>query len=327
MNRSKTSLEFLAVLLVVLLLACDLSAQCGPNGCPTASRTLPLYQSPYLNLNQLSPCGPTGCPTGAQPASRFTWVRLPDCAQFALFKDGVQQGNYDFESKIYRPFRAPDQWGDIAEPPTTPPATPTTGQKTETKPVTVSEIPGCTLDDDGKPNFGVLTDPREGRDAEPRYQVNGKEATRSDVLQAFENQATDQSSKLRLTVIGPRHARQIVLEDLKRTPDLQHMVKDFLLKDYDPNDWEVARSGFFTKGAPTIYVQAPSGKVLHRQDSYQGADDLASVLRKANALYKAEADPNLSKAVVLGLFGIPLEVWIVIGIVLFFVIPRKDGNQ
>jgi hypothetical protein len=51
------------------------------------------------------------------------------------------------------------------------------------------------------------------------------------------------------------------------------------------------------------------------------------VLRKANDQYKAEADPNLSKATVFGLFGIPLEAWIVIGVVLFFVIPRKDSNQ
>jgi hypothetical protein len=191
----------------------------------------------------------------------------------------------------------------------------------------VSEIPGCTLDEDGKPNFGVLPDPREGRDSEPHYQVNGKEATRNDVLQAFESQAVDQSTKLRLTVIGPKQARLVVLEDLKKTPDLQGVVKDFLLKDYDPTDWEVARSGFFTKGVPTIYVQAPSGKVLHRQDSYAGAQDLAGVLRKANEQYKAEADPNLSKSIVLGLFGIPLEAWLVIGVILYFVIPRKDGSQ
>ncbi len=309
---------------IVLLTA--MLGQCGPNGCPGQPRGLPTYQNPYLNLEFASPCGPNGCGVVQKPPT-YQWVKVPDCPQYALFKDGVQQGNFDFEAKIYRPFRAPDQWGDPTEPPAAPPQTPETGKKVEKKPIGVTEIPGCTLDDDGKPNFGVMPDPGEGRDTEPRYQVNGKQATRSDVMQAFESQAVDQSSKLRLTVIGPRQARQAVLEDVQRTPDLQGLVKDFLLKDYDPADWEVARSGFFTRGSPTIYVQAPSGKVLHRQDSYAGPADLAGVLRKANEQYKAEADPNLSNAGVLGLFGIPLEAWIVIGVVLFFVIPRKDGNS
>ena len=43
--------------------------------------------------------------------------------------------------------------------------------------------------------------------------------------------------------------------------------------------------------------------------------------------YKPETDPNLSRAAVFGLFGIPLEAWVVIAIVLYFVITRKDGGQ
>jgi hypothetical protein len=253
---------------------------------------------------------------------------VPDHPQVALYKDNVQQGNYDYEAKIYRPFQAPNTWEEPAEPPIAPPAAPhKETARPEAKQKVTGPLPGSTIDDDGVQNFGIMPDPTQSQDAEPRYQVNGKQATREQVLQAFEGQATDQSTKLRLTVIGPRQARQVVLEDLKRTPDLQGVVRDFLLKDYDPSDWEVARSGFYTKGAPTIYVQAPSGKVLHRQDSYTGAEDLAGVLRKANDQYKAEADPNLSKAAAFGLFGIPLEAWVVIAVVLFFVVPRKDSSS
>ncbi|HEV8061454.1 MAG TPA: hypothetical protein VGP68_16365 [Gemmataceae bacterium] len=253
---------------------------------------------------------------------------MPDHPQVALYKDNVQQGNYDYEAKIYRPFQAPNTWEEPAEPPIAPPAAPhKETARPEAKQKVTGPLPGSTIDDDGVQNFGIMPDPTQSQDAEPRYQVNGKQATREQVLQAFEGQATDQSTKLRLTVIGPRQARQVVLEDLKRTPDLQGVVRDFLLKDYDPSDWEVARSGFYTKGAPTIYVQAPSGKVLHRQDSYTGAEDLAGVLRKANDQYKAEADPNLSKAAAFGLFGIPLEAWVVIAVVLFFVVPRKDSSS
>jgi hypothetical protein len=279
-------------------------------------------------------CGPNGCPTRptllGQPiqltAPTYKWVPVPNVTQYALYKGNEQIGNYDYERKLYCPFRGNSEWGEPTEPPTPPPATPTPEKKVDlgTK---KAEMPGSTIDENGVQNFGVMPDPKHGDDPEPKYQVNGKEATKDQVIQAFEGQATDQSTKLRLTVIGPRQARQVVLEDLKHTPNLQSVVSNFLLKDYDPSDWEVARSGFYTKGSPTIYVQAPSGKVLHRQDTYNGAEELAGVLRKANEQYKPEADPNLSKAAVLGLFGIPLEAWIVIAIVLFFVVPRKCGEQ
>jgi hypothetical protein len=309
---------------IVLMTA--LLGQCGPNGCPGQPRYgVPTYQNPYLNLNFASPCGPNGCGVASKQAT-FQWVRLPDCTQYALYKDGVQQGNYDYEAKVYRPFSPPDKWGEVTQPPATPPETPAAGKEPENK-VRVNEVPGMTVDEDGKPNFGVMPDPKEDRERVTHYEMNGKPATRDEVMQAFEDRATDQSGKLRLTVIGPRQARQAVLEDLEKTPDLQGVVKDFLLKDYDPNDWEVARSGFYTKGSPTIYVQAPSGKVLHRQDSYEGPADLASVLRKANDQYKAEADPNLSKATVFGLFGLPIEAWIVIGVGLYLAAGRKESNQ
>ena len=300
--------------------------QCGPNGCPTPNRQSQIQ--PYLNL--LGPCGPNGCSVTTK--TTYKWVSVPNATQYALYKDNVQIGNFDYESKVYCPFRGNSEWGEPTEPPTpAPPPKPTTkkpelGVKKEVS-VKNAEMPGSTIDENGVQNFGILPDPNPGQDPEPRYQVNGKEATRGQVIQAFEGHAVDQSTKLRLTVIGPRQSRQAVLEDVKRTPGLQSVVSNFLLKDYDPTDWEVARSGFFTQGSPTIYVQAPTGKVLHRQDSYTGAEDLAGVLRKANDQYKAEADPNLSHAAVLGLFGIPLEAWVVIAVVLYFIIPRKDSSQ
>jgi hypothetical protein len=237
----------------------------------------------------------------------------------------TQIGGYDYSIGVYRPYYGNGAWGEPTAAPTAPPATPEPTKKAEEK-KTAFDVTGCTIDENGVQNFGVQPDPNEKPTAAPRYEVNGRPASKEDVLQAFESKAGDQSTKLRLTVIGPKQSRQLVLEDLKRTPDLQGLLKEFLLKDYDPEDWEVSRSGFYTKGSPTIYVQAPSGKVLHRQDAYTGPGDLAAVLRKANDQYKPEADPNLAKAAIFGLFGIPLEAWIVIAVVLWFVIPRKEGG-
>jgi hypothetical protein len=57
------------------------------------------------------------------------------------------------------------------------------------------------------------------------------------------------------------------------------------VQDYAPGNWAV-KDGFFTEGKPTIYLQAPNGKVLHRQDDYSdGAAGLATALRKADPNY------------------------------------------
>jgi hypothetical protein len=68
------------------------------------------------------------------------------------------------------------------------------------------------------------------------------------------------------------------------------------IRDYDPKSWELS-CGFKTDGDPTVYCQAPSGKVLHRQDDYQGGPDaLIGALRKAKANYDPKRDPDLRKA-------------------------------
>lgn len=312
----------------IALVAVMAIAQCGPNGCATQQYRPAINFRQLLQASPFGNCGPDGCSRiqGAQFQPTFRWVPVPDCTQYALYQGQTQVGNFDYSIPVYRPYFGGASWGEPTEAPIPPPnTTPSAGKKEEKK--TPPDLTGCTIDENGVQNFGVQPDPTEKPTTAPRYEVNGKPASKEEVLQAFEGKAEDQSTRLRLTVIGPRNARQIVLEDLKRTPGLQGVVKDFLLKDYDPTDWEVSRSGFYTKGSPTIYVQAPSGKVLHRQDTYTGADDLAGVLRKANDQYKAEADPNLSKAAVFGLFGIPIEAWIVIAIVLYFVVGRKDGSQ
>jgi hypothetical protein len=251
---------------------------------------------------------------------------VPDCPQFALYAGETQVGNIDYSSGVYRPYQGNGNWGEPSTAPITPPAAPPAVRKAETE-KTASETLGCTIDANGVQNFGIQLDPNEKPTTDPKYELNGKPATKDQVLQAFESKAGDQSTKLRLTVIGPKQTRQVVLEDLKKTPDLQGVLKDFLLQDYDPEDWEVSRSGFYTKGAPTIYVQAPSGKVLHRQDNYTGADDLAAVLRKANDQYKPEADPNLSKAGVGSILGLPLETIILIAVVVWIVLSLNKGNQ
>jgi hypothetical protein len=72
-----------------------------------------------------------------------------------------------------------------------------------------------------------------------------------------------------------------------------------LVKEYSPDDWEVSRFGFVTTGSPTIYIQQPDGKVLHRQDDYKGLDDLKVVFSKIRVKdpnYDPSKDPDLRKS-------------------------------
>ena len=68
--------------------------QCGPNGCPTPNRQSQIQ--PYLNL--LGPCGPNGCSVTTK--TTYKWVSVPNATQYALYKDNVQIGNFDYESKV-----------------------------------------------------------------------------------------------------------------------------------------------------------------------------------------------------------------------------------
>lgn len=108
----------------------------------------------------------------------------------------------------------------------------------------------------------------------------------------------DDSNKLRLTIIGPEAERKRVLDDLNGP--LATLAKDFVIQSYEPTNWAVARYGFVCSGAPTIYAQAPDGKVLHRQDDYRdGASGLQRALeaiRKADPSYEPAKDPDLRKA-------------------------------
>jgi len=139
------------------------------------------------------------------------------------------------------------------------------------------------------PNFGI--DPgyiRERQSAQATQTEN-----ESAKLAEVEQKLTDDSKKLRFTVIGPESARTRVLADLKNFPE---QLKDFVVKDYDPKDWEVANYGFKTDGNPTIYVQTPDGKVLHRQDDYEGVEDLKVIftkIRTRDPNYNPAKDPDL----------------------------------
>lgn len=147
----------------------------------------------------------------------------------------------------------------------------------------------------GVPNFGV----NESKLGEgPAYILNGRKSTRDEVIDRLmgEGKIPDDSQLPRITIIGSEADRKKVRDDLKSHPALAPFRGKFVTKDYAPDAWEVS-CGFFAGGAPSIYVQTPGGKNLHRQDDYRdGAEGLAMALRKVDPSYQPAKDPDLRKS-------------------------------
>jgi hypothetical protein len=152
-------------------------------------------------------------------------------------------------------------------------------------------------------NFGVSTDKIAKNEV---YSVNGRIVT-----QPSGPPIPDDSGKLHLTIIGNDVERRRVLQDLATAPELAEFRDRFSVQDYPPDHWAVALCGFYTAGHPTIYLQQPSGKVLHRQDDYDGPKRFSEALRKASNTYDANRDPDLRVAA-LDLSHIPTPAYILV---------------
>lgn len=150
----------------------------------------------------------------------------------------------------------------------------------------------------GVPDGGI--DPSKlAPDGNNHFRMNGREVSEGVAFEALtgaSGQLSDDSGLLRLTVIGSAAERKAVIDDLKVDSLLKDLGRDLMVNEYAPDSWEVQRTGFKVDGHPTIYIQKPSGQVLHRQDDYKGgAPRLAGAVRKARPDYDPNKDPDLSK--------------------------------
>jgi hypothetical protein len=157
--------------------------------------------------------------------------------------------------------------------------------------------PGCTCKPKPAaeaPIFGV--DVEKLAHSRHANSVNGRPVSREAAIKAIEEGVPDDAGRPRLTLIGAKEDCQRVLKDLAGDPALKPYADKYLVQDYRPDNWAV-KCGFKTDGSPVIYAQDAAGKVLHRQDDYEGgAQALATALRKADPAYDPKADPDKRKA-------------------------------
>jgi hypothetical protein len=222
-------------------------------------------------------------------------TRDDDPHRVYLFVDGRQRGGYDW---------AADEWRDFDGQ--------TWGRPRSFRQSIMAKPAG---------DFGVM---REHLAAGERLSIQGQSVAESR-LASPESLVPDDSTNLRLTVIGSPEQRRRVLGDLVENTDLAEACRGMFVQSYAPTDWAVADAGFVTTGSPTIYLQAANGRVLHRQDEYHGPERLAAALRRARPDYDPSKDPNRDRPLgVLSLPNWPRTVWYVLGIVAcLFLLRRK----
>lgn len=125
-----------------------------------------------------------------------------------------------------------------------------------------------------------------------------------------ENELPNDAGLPRLTVIGSQAELDRVKADLAAYPEL---MKNLSAQFYLPHNFAL-RCGFVTTGNPSIYLQAPGGKVLHHQDHYNGGvQALVGAIRKPRPDYNPANDPDLTKPMVPGMSEIPWPLFLLGG--------------
>ncbi len=288
---------------------------------------------PYHAVGQVSNLPSTGGRLETCPTQSWQWRCYPGSEVFGLFRGSVQVGAWT-PAKGYQVLLPGDVWGEPEEAPVELPALVAAGRCKCNRDCpcgfwcdcyrrgkcssgcNCAPQPdlgeGARVEKDGTLNFGLDREHFAGPRPE-RYSINGREASKEDVLRLLQAQVPDDTRRPFLTVIGPAEARKQVLNDLENHPSLAPWKDRVRIQAYNPDDWAVSRAGFVTSGSPTVYLQAADGTVLHRQDDYAGgADALAAALRRADPSYNPAGDPDRRKAPLSALRGVPWSVPVIL---------------
>ncbi len=148
---------------------------------------------------------------------------------------------------------------------------------------------GASVDKDGVINYGLNREKLESN--VEKYQLNGAPVTAKQavtaIITADDPKLPDDTKRPSATAIGTPEQCAKVHDDLVKAG----LIDSVVWQDYRPDDVMVAKFGFVTKGAPSVYLQAIDGKVLYREDVYDPTRFITAV-RKADPLYDPTKDPN-----------------------------------
>lgn len=195
--------------------------------------------------------------------------------QFPLFIGNEFVGSVDIERRVFQPYdRASETWGPVV-------ALDAKGWAVDAKGCKCDKCACLGLGNSWREN-GVYQDKLRGS----RITINGRDIVGDPI--------PDDSKKLTVTVIGTKADRDKAAAELRTHPDAERFNVWSVPPDHHSlKDTETGKTVYKTDGTPTLYVQAPDGKVLHRQDD---AVNVVDAVRKAVKGYDAAKDPDLRKA-------------------------------
>jgi hypothetical protein len=227
------------------------------------------------------------------PVEVYHWERYPDNDpdQVCLYLGRRFVGAWSWQERWFRPHDGRAFGKPVNQAPVEPPADPHPERR---RPKVQLPPDGVQWDQIGLPDS-------------PIYRLNGKPCSKQEAYAAIEKSLVDDSKLPWLVVIGSDEDRKKVLADLERDAALIPFRDKLRVQAYPPTHWVPQSYGFKTDGRPTIYLQAPDGTVLHRQDDYEGgAAALAEAIRKADPNYRPANDPDKRKPDLLP--GLPAQL-------------------
>jgi hypothetical protein len=240
--------------------------------------------------------------------TKLEWVKHRSAkGQIDLVADGWKLiGAYDIDSGIYR--RCIDYRRQLWSEP-------------EPLPTDVPLPPGGTIEQVSQ-NFGVDLD--KLHQEEDGYKLGGRPVSKEEAYHAVEKGLPDDAHKMRVTVIGTDEERK-KFEQAFRASDL---AGSCVLWSVPPDHWSLKdndskQTVFKVDGKPTIYAQAPDGKVLWRQDD---ATNAVENLRKVSKPYDPLKDPGPNSSPLLpdGIPNIPLPL---VAVALLLIVAFWKGKQ
>ena len=271
------------------------------------------------------------------------WVDIGDGYRY-LFRDGVQVGcQHKVTGEMWLYDAKTREWIEVVLPANEAPRPKgdccCSGKKCG--PCKCAECPdgcrpgcGCawckkkTEEVGGVQNFGVDRDQVNDRET---YRVNGIECEKQRAYEALRGdpRLPDDSAMRRVVVVGSDAKRKEVLLDWN-AGKLAEFRNTALLHCYPPDHWHMKEVGYKAHADPSIYIVAADGKVLHRQDYYDGPDKLATALRKTDPAYDPAKDPDVTKPAP-GPGGSTFPItsnWLLLGlgaVVVYLLAFRKKG--
>ncbi len=269
----------------------------------------------------LAQWGSRGCSPGlqlqapmfaAQPAYQPSseWKFHPqDRTSVYLYRNGVQVGGYNY-SGYWRDYdAATDTWGPMI-PCTRDDAINHIGKSKKTgEPLPQSgQLPVPEAEKTQAQLIDLYSDLNKGVDwskiEDHVITYEGRRIGCDKALEMVQNEIPDHKTKLRLSVIGTETECKIVMDQFNQLePEIKSRV---LPRCMGPGNWAtkdlVSGQVVYKEGAPAIYVQDPTGKVLHRQNEPSGCIE---AIRKTVKAYDSTKDPDMRKPLLPILPGIP----------------------